>query len=117
MAKLKIEGLDGLKKALKSNITMDDVKRVVRHHGGELNDRMKSQTKIAFVKGYSKGDLASNINNTYLNGGLTVEVGTTAEYGEYVEYGTRKMEAEPFCAPAFNVQKEKFKRDMQKLVK
>lgn len=117
MAKTNIEGLDKLQKALKDGVSLDLVKRVVQKHGDQLNKRMKAQTKIAFVKGYSKGDLASNINNTYLNGGFTVEVGTTADYGEYVEYGTRKMEAEPFCAPAFNVQKEKFKIDMQKLVK
>ena len=35
----------------------------------------------------------------------------------YLEYGTRFMDAQPFVRPAFDEQKEKFKDDMQKLVR
>jgi HK97 gp10 family phage protein len=32
--------------------------------------------------------------------GLTAEIGPTAEYGGYVEYGTSKMSAQPYMGPA-----------------
>lgn len=32
--------------------------------------------------------------------GLTAEIGPTAEYGGYVEYGTSKMHAQPYMGPA-----------------
>ena len=47
---------------------------------------------------------------------MTAEVEPTADYAPYVEYGTRFMEAQPYLKPAFDDQKEKFKRDMKKLV-
>jgi hypothetical protein len=34
-----------------------------------------------------------------------------------LEYGTRFMEAQPFVKPAYEVQKEQFKKDLDKLVK
>ena len=43
-------------------------------------------------------------------------VGTNVFYAPYVEYGTRFMEAQPYLKPAFDEQKEKFKKDMKKLV-
>ena len=47
---------------------------------------------------------------------MSAEVEPTAEYAPYVELGTRFMEAQPYLGPAFNEQKEKFKKDMKKLV-
>lgn len=52
---------------------------------------------------------------TMKDNGLTAESGPTTEYAEYLEYGTRFMEAQPFIKPAFDKQAEKFKRDMKKL--
>lgn len=117
MADIKIKGLKELQKALKDNVTLDNVKKAVLMNGDELNKRMKRKTKEVFVKGYSEGTLASNINTTITDSGFTAEVGTTAEYGEYVEKGTRFMEAEPYCAPSLAEQEQIFKRDMKRLVK
>ena len=36
MAKLKVDGLKELQKALKDKVTLDDVKRVVSHNGQQL---------------------------------------------------------------------------------
>jgi HK97 gp10 family phage protein len=33
-------------------------------------------------------------------GDLTAEVGPTAEYGAFVEYGTSRMRAQPYMTPA-----------------
>lgn len=115
MAKIHIEGLDKLQKALKENVTLDDVKRVVNHHGGQLENNM--QRKADFKKGYQTGTTKRSIGLTITDAGLTAEVQPTTEYSPYLEYGTRFMEAQPFVRPAWDEQKQKFKRDMQKLVR
>ena len=115
MAKIKVEGLDKLQKALKENVTLDDVKRVVKHHGSELQRNM--QGKADFKKGYQTGTTKRSIGLEIKDSGLTAEVGPETDYSPYVEYGTRFMEAQPFVRPAFEEQKPKFKSDMQKLVK
>ncbi|MFR8875005.1 MAG: HK97-gp10 family putative phage morphogenesis protein [Oscillospiraceae bacterium] len=114
---IKFEGLVELKKGLRERVTLDAVKRVVQKNGDQMNARMKKNTESAFVKGYSTGDTASSINTTLTDSGLTAEVGPTTDYAYYVEFGTRKMEAEPFVKPAWEEQKEQFEKDMQKLVK
>ncbi|NHJ18497.1 hypothetical protein ET008_06280 [Lactococcus garvieae] len=44
-------------------------------------------------------------------------VGPYANYASYLEYGTRKMAKQPFIKPSFNIQKEVFKRDLERLMK
>lgn len=115
MPKIKIEGLDKLQKALKKNVTLDDVKRVVRQNGAELQS--KTQQNADFKKGYQTGTTKRSIGLEITDGGFTAEVEPKTEYSPYLEYGTRFMDAQPFVRPAYNEQKEKFKSDMDKLVK
>jgi HK97 gp10 family phage protein len=115
MADIKVSGLKELQKKLKDNVSMDDVKRVVRHHGSQLQGRM--QDNADFKKGYQTGTTKQSIGLEVLDDGFTASVGPETEYSPYLEYGTRFMEAQPFIKPSLDVQKENFKRDMQKLVK
>lgn len=115
MARLTIQGLDELEKALADNVTMDDVKTVVRHNGAQLQNKM--QFKADFTRGYATGQTKRSIALGITHGGFDAEVGPQTEYAEYLEYGTRFMEAQPFVGPALEEQERKFKRDMQKLVK
>lgn len=115
MGTLKIEGLDKLEKALKENVKMDDVKRVVRHHGAGLQKTM--QDKADFKMGYQTGTTKRSIGLELTDSGFTAEVGPKTEYSLYLEYGTRFMDAQPFVKPALNEQKPKFMQDMQKLVR
>jgi HK97 gp10 family phage protein len=115
MAKIKWEGLDKLQKKLKENVTMNDVKRVVRQNGADL--QQKIQEKAEFTKGYQTGQTKRSVNLEIKDGGFTAESGPTTEYSPYVEYGTRFMDAQPFVRPALEEQASKFKRDMQKLVR
>lgn len=115
MAKLHVEGLDELQAALKKNVTLNDVKRVVRHNGAKLQERM--QDKADFKMGYQTGQTKRSIGLEIKDGGLAAEVGPETEYSPYLEYGTRFMDAQPFVKPAFDEQKEKFKSDMQKLMR
>lgn len=115
MANIKVDGLEELTKKLKSNVTMNDVKRVVRHNGAKLQERM--QGKADFTKGYQTGETKRSISLEIKNSGFDAEVGPETEYSPYLEYGTRFMDAQPFVKPAFDEQKAKFKSDMQKLVR
>lgn len=115
MAGIKVEGLDKLQKALKDNVTLDDVKRVVRQNGAELQKKM--QNKADFKKGYQTGTTKRSIGLNMTDSGFTAEVEPTTEYSPYLEYGTRFMDAQPFVKPAFDEQKAQFQKDMQKLVR
>lgn len=115
MATIKFEGIVELEKALKDNVRMDDVKRVVRHNGAELQSKM--QAKADFKKGYQTGATKRSIGLEITDGGMTAEVGPETEYSPYLEFGTRFMSAQPFIKPAWEEQKKKFKSDMDKLVK
>lgn len=115
MARIKVDGLEELEKKLKANATLDDVKRIVRQNGAELQRKM--QSKADFKKGYQTGTTKRSIGLEIQDGGLTAESGPETEYSPYVEYGTRFMEAQPFVRPALEEQAQQFKSDMQKLVR
>ena len=115
MGGIKITGLDKLQKALKENVTMDDVKKVVRTNGSQMQRKM--QANADFKMGYQTGQTKRSIGLEIYDQGLTAEVAPTTDYSPYLEHGTRFMQAQPFVKPAYNEQKEKFKRDMEKLVR
>ena len=115
MAKIKWEGLDKLQKKLRENVSMNLVKKTVQQNGQEL--RSKIQEKAEFTKGYQTGQTKRSVTLEIKDGGFTAESGPTTEYAEYVENGTRFMDAQPFVRPALEEQASKFKRDMQKLVR
>lgn len=115
MPKLQIEGLDKLEKSLKENATLNDVKRVVRYNGSQLQQKM--QANADFAKGYQTGATKRSISLEITDGGFTAAVGPETEYSPYLEYGTRFMAAQPFIKPAYDIQKKKFNNDMQKLVR
>ena len=115
MAGIKLTGLDKLQRALKDNVTMDDVKRVVKTNGSQLQKKMQSAAD--FKKGYQTGQTKRSIGLEIIDDGFTAEVAPTTEYSPYLEYGTRFMQAQPFVRPSLDEQKQKFKSDMQKLVR
>ncbi len=111
--KIYFEGLEDLEGKLKENVTLKDVKRVVRHNGQQLQSKI--QRKADFTKGYATGTTKRSVDLKIKANGLEADSGPTTEYSLYLEKGTRFMTAQPFVEPAFNEQKEKFKSDMQKL--
>lgn len=126
MGDIKIVGMEKLQKKLKKNVRLDDVKRVVRHNGAEMQTKAMQNADFKghyeWQKGKGKvfvppsGALREHIELDIKDGGLTAEVEPTMEYSAYVELGTRFMEAQPYLKPAFDEQKEKFKKDMKKMV-
>lgn len=115
MPKIRIEGIEELQKALKENVTMDDVKRVVKQNGSEM--QKKIQANADFTKGYQTGTTKRSVKLEIKDGGLEADVEPETEYSPYLEYGTRFMDAQPFVRPGYSEQKAQFKSDMQKLVK
>lgn len=110
MAKVKVVGIEKLQKKLKKNVNMNDVKRVVRHNGAEMQTKAQQNAPV------DTGTLKRSIGLEITDSGMSAEVQPAAEYAPYVELGTRFMEAQPYLKPAFDEQKEKFKQDMKKLV-
>lgn len=110
MGDIKIVGMEKLQKKLKKNVRLDDVKRVVRHNGAEMQEKAQRNAPV------DTGTLKRSIGLEITDSGMAAEVEPTAEYAPYVELGTRFMEAQPYLKPAFEEQKEKFKKDMKKLV-
>jgi len=60
-----------------------------------LDIERDAKIKAPVDTGNLMGSIGSDID------GLSAEVGPTAEYGGYVEYGTSKMDAQPYMGPAF----------------
>ena len=112
---VKFNGLDDFERVLKDNVTMDDVKRIIKVNGDRLNRYMKEQTTHAYVKGYSTGDTAGSINTEVRDGGLTVAVGATMNYDPYTEYGTRYMSAETILDPSLERVRPQFLGDLEKI--
>lgn len=121
MASIKFEGIQDLQKKLKKNVRMDDVKSVVKHHGAELQQGIQNNADFrghyennVFVP--PTGATKRSVTLEIKDGGMTAVAGPTTEYSPYLEYGTRFMDAQPFIKPAFDKQKKKFKKDLEKLM-
>ena len=127
MARIEFVGIEKIQKQFKKNVQMEDVKKIVKKHGDDLQGLAQEKADFRGHYGWKKGvgkvfvkptgNLKEKIMLDITEDGFTAEVEPTAEYSAYVEFGTRFMDAQPYLKPAYNEQKEKFKRDMDKLVK
>ena len=108
------EGLEELEGKLKKNVTLSDVKRVVRNNGSKLQSNI--QKNADFSKGYATRTTNRSVNLQIGANGLEASSEPQTDYSQYVEWGTRFMEAQPFVRPGFVETKENFKSDMRKLV-
>lgn len=115
MNDIKLVGLKELEEKLKDNVTLNDVKRVVKMNGSELHSGM--QRAAIFKGGYSTGRTKQSITLGFEKDGLSAKVKPGTEYSPYVEYGTRYMAAQPFVRPSFNRQKKQFMKDLKKIMK
>lgn len=111
MSGIKVNGLDQLNAKLRKNMDLNVVKTVVKKNGADL--QKKAQRYAPVDTGALKRSIGLNIKD----GSLTAVVAPTAEYAEYVEYGTRFMESQPYVRPALGEQKQIFKKDLEKVMK
>lgn len=117
MAKIefRVDGLEEISKELRRNLDMKEVKSTVKRNGKELQQKIHDNAE--FKKGYQTGTTKRSVGLTFTDAGFTAESGPTTEYSEYLERGTRRMEAQPFVRPAFEDQKEIFIKDLKGLVR
>ncbi|CRH92949.1 phage protein%2C HK97 gp10 family [Chlamydia trachomatis] len=109
------KGLSSLEKKLGDMKKLAAAKAIVKQNTAELQKKMVKGA--VFDKGYSTGQTRRSINLELKDDNMTGIVKPGTNYSPYVEYGTRKMSAQPFVRPAYNAQKEIFKQDLNKLVK
>lgn len=112
---VKITGIEALQGKLKRSADLGLVKKTVKLNGGELENTMKRNA--TFVKGYQTGTTKRSIKLDMEDGGFTAKVAPHTHYSPYLEYGTRKMEAQPFVKPSHSTQEKKFISDMQRLMR
>lgn len=113
---LSFRGDKKLREALINNAQLSEVKLVVKKNGAQLNNQTMTNMVNAYTKGYSTGNTIRKTNLTFTSGGLRVKQTTNTDYIQYLENGTRFMQAVPTIKPAFNKQKEQFKKDLERLV-
>lgn len=109
--KFEIKGTDQLIQKLHNSMNMDRIKEVVRNNGAEMENKMKRKAAV------DTGFMRRSVNMTLHENGMTVSVMPTAHYSVYVEYGTRKMSAQPFVRPSYHEQKQQFIKDMKRVMK
>lgn len=115
-------GMEKLQKKLRKNVSLNEVKKVVKINGAEMQAEAK---RNADFKGHYEGKkfipptgtLRRSIGLEMTDGGMTAEVEPHTEYASYVEFGTRFMEAQPYMKPAFEKQSKQFRKDMNELVR
>lgn len=90
----------------------------------------KEAIRIALLRGALKMELAAKemcpVDTGRLRGSITtdkryiqkflVEVGTNVDYGSYVEFGTKKMDARPYLFPAFFMFEGEIIKDIKKIL-
>ena len=96
----------------KNDCNLNVVKTVVKKNGADLAEK---STEICSCRYWGIKEEALRLN--IKDGGLTAVVAPTTEYAEYVEYGTRFMESQPYVRPALGEQKQIFKKDLEKVMK
>ena len=109
--KVKLTGVQELQHKLKKNMDMTAVKKAVKLNGSELNKQSKVNAPV------DTGTLKKSIGLSIKDKGATAEVEATADYAAYVEWGTRFQPAQLYISDAFEKQKPKFKKDIEKLMK
>lgn len=108
---IKLEGLEELGEVLIRNCDLKAAKAVVLKNASRLQEKAQHKAPI------HTGTLMRSITVRTQDNGMTGVVGPTAEYGGYVEKGTRFMAAQPYLEPSLNEVTPQFMSDLKKLVR
>lgn len=108
---IKVIGAEEFTAALATKGLLKSAKKIVRNNTVEMTAEAKR------LAPYETGFLMNSIQMNSEDSGMRGLTTATAEYSAYLEYGTRYQASQPFMAPAYNKQKEQFKKDMDRLMK
>ena len=109
--KVKLKGVQELQHKLKKNMDMTAVKKAVKWNGSEMSKTAKEYVPV------DTGTLKRSIRLDIQANGAIAKVSANTDYAGYVEYGTRFQTPKLYMAGAFDNQKEKFKKDIDRLMK
>lgn len=126
--RFELKGLDKLQAKLQRTAKMEEVENIVEKHGEAM--QKKAVTNASKFRGHYEGrgknkhfvkptgatKRSISVNSSKV-GRFKYKVAPGTDYASYVELGTRKMSAQPFVKPAFDNQKQEFKKDLERLVK
>lgn len=124
---VRLEGIDGLAKALNDKAKLADVKEVVSRNGAALQERTQTYMSNAYrghwtwKKGKGRvfkrptGATRRSVTVRLADNGLTAVVAPHTKYFPYLEKGTRFMESRPTLKPALQYQSFEFINDLRKL--
>ena len=107
---VKITGADDLIRKLEKAGKLDAIKQVVKADGGTLQARAQTYVPV------DTGTLKRNIVLEIIDNGLTAKSEARTDYADYVEHGTRKMEAQPYMKPAYEQTVEEFKSHIKRVM-
>lgn len=96
-----------------------EAQKIVKTNGARMQSEMtkKAQFGRYAKKPKTRGTLRNSITTSIEDGGLTSITQPHEDYAGYVEYGTRKMRAQPYIKPAFDKVSEEFKKDIENMMK
>lgn len=119
MTEIRFEGLTALVQGINmQKAKKQKVQSVVMKNGSKLHSEAQKRMRkgVTYVKGYSNDNTKNSTTLDIQNGGMTAVVAPDTEYFPYIEYGTRKMEAEPTLGPAFRFVATSFMNDIKELM-
>ena len=99
-------GIVGLEKGISKAAELSgiDVMKVVMQQGRKVQKSAKDIVPVG-----KTGNLKGSIKRKSYKDQLSTVIYTILEYAPYVEYGTRKMKAQPFLLPALKENEESIK--------
>lgn len=120
MSDVKIKGLGRLISKIEYMEKLGDVKAVVSKSEPGLKRALREEAKFKghydssgkFVK--PTGKTRDTIKTEVSKDGLEVKAYPTTDYAKYLEFGTRKMSAQPFVRTGLEKQRARFMTDMRK---
>ena len=119
---VEIKGLDEIFKALEEAEEAEAIKKAVKANVNGLKEEMKNEAEFRghydsrgkFIR--PTGATKRSITDEMSVDGMSGKVYPQTHYAKYLEFGTRKMGAQPFIKPAVDKQAKKFKKDLEDLV-
>lgn len=113
MASIEFKGLNELMNYFKKapKLAQTEMTKIVKHCGSMCH--IEEQRRVPVDTGFLKRSIFITIKDL----GLTAKIEPTANYASYVEYGTRKMDAQPYVRPAYDKASKEFVERTNKLFK
>lgn len=113
MASVEFKGLNELMNYFKKapKLAQTEMTKIVKHCGSMCH--IEEQRRVPVDTGFLKRSIFITIKDV----GLTAKIEPTASYAGYVEYGTRKMNAQPYVRPAYDKATKEFVERTNKLFK